>query len=299
MKIALKKSFKSYPELSVKLGQAAAGKVLTHEEWFDNNGNKVHEKIYSAQGKPEQDNWYEFDEEGRLVLQRFHFLHEDLQEETKWIYQNGKLAAKSIHFGFGEDEEFSYQHDDQDRLLAIIRASDQKASEDFVYESSRLIRHRIYDEEGNLQFDHQFSYDGEGRKTEEIRHDFQTGEQIKTCFKHSDKPEPDLEIYHADSELAETLIREYKDQQIIKIIQEYFIPEAEILVTEFSYFSDGKQEGSTMTDSLGQLLMQTKIEYADHGHPIAEHRNENHPQFGALSLSTHFEYQFFGAEHES
>lgn len=293
MKIEHKRTYRYYPELSVKLGQAASGRVLFQEERFDAAGNKIHEIIYSSQGKPEQENRFEYSGDGHLIAQHFHFIHEDLREETRWHYDEGKVIAKTVRFGFGEDDAYEYRYNGEGQIIAITRSSDNGLAEDFSYDGGRLIRHRIYDEDANLQSDLHYTYDEKGRKTEERKIDLLSGESNRTCFIHSDKPEPDQEIYNEHSILTDRLSREYEGNRLFKITHEIFIPEREIIRTEFSYSADGKQEESLIFDEAGQLHVQTKTEYGDHGFPTAEHRTENNPNFGTVSISTHFEYTFF------
>lgn len=298
MIVSHKKSLRSYPELAVRLGHAAGGSVVTQEEWFDLAGNKIREITYSTQGKAEQENRFEYDAQGQLLSQKFHFIHEDLTEETRWQYSEGKLIGRSISFGFGEDEEFEYRYDGQGNLECIIRKAEGIASEEMQYLHSKLVAHRIFDEDGNMQSESRFTYDQDGRKTEEHYTDHQSGEQSITRFLHTEKPEPDFEVYDAAARLKEKHTKEYQGQNVIRVVHETFFPDPETLTTEFMYLPDGKQQGSKVTDAYDNLLLETRNEFNEQGFCIKEHRTENSPAYGTLSFSTHFEYTFFDSNHE-
>jgi hypothetical protein len=298
MKISHKKSYKVYPDLAVKLGQAAAGKVLLHEEWFDQSGNKTKEIIYSSQGKTEQENEFVFDESGNLIEQRYFFVHEELGEQTKWNYQEGKIQSRIVSFGFGDDEEFVYRYDDDGNLRQIIRVSDDTTAEEWHFHNRLPGTHKIFDEEGNIQSESRLSYDTEGRKIEEFHLDNQNGEEAITRYTYSDNPEPDYEIFNGKNLLKERNTRTYEHLLLIKMVHETFSPDTEVLITEFIYSPEGKEESIKISDANGNVLLESFNEFGDHGLVTIEHRTENNANYGTMSYSTHYEYLFHEASYE-
>jgi hypothetical protein len=274
------------------MGQAGQGNILFHEEWFDQRGNKTAEIIYSTKGKPEQKNEFDYDEEGNLLRQKFHFLHEDLIEESSWKYDQGKVISKSLSFGFGDDEAFDYIYDAEGNLKSIHKRDQGIPAEEFSYENGLLVKHIQYDEEGQAISETKFSYDDQSRKTEEQHRDLLSGESNITRFLYSEKPEPDYEIYTSNGKLKDKHVREYEGKQVIRTIHETFLPDYEYLKTEFTYLPDGNQESSRLSDKDDQTLMETHSAYNEHGLIISEHRTETTPVYGQLSFTTHFEYAY-------
>jgi hypothetical protein len=268
------------------------------EQFFDKKNNKIKEVILSEEGDEEQIIEYNYDEEGKLILEKHHFLFDEIEEKTEFKYENGLLMEKKKEYSYGSVETtlFSYNNHQLPTSIKVLDEDGQEEeSEVFEYEGKNLSHFIKQNALIGKDTEVWFKYDEKNRLIEEKRwshHDLKT---LTTYYDYTnDEDEPNIKIKNDKGAVVEAHIKQLNEKkQVIKHEIQQVNNGLKTLITTYEYNDLDK---ITFIETMNQSGIKERsviASYDDKGLLRSEIKSEYEVAIGNINTFTlKYEYTF-------
>ncbi|PID94880.1 MAG: hypothetical protein CSA95_02060 [Bacteroidetes bacterium] len=132
----------------------------------DAQGNEIVKIEYGEKGLIEQKMIREYNPKNLLVKEQI-FDDQELIEHRSWEYDDqGKIHKEFLHYADHSYDTTLFLYDSQGNIIEKRTTDDEGeegSREEILYESGLVCRHRIYDEEGEIEADDRYTYDDQKR----------------------------------------------------------------------------------------------------------------------------------------
>lgn len=268
------------------------------EQFFDKNFNKVKEIILSEEGDEEQIINYEYDQEGKLIKEKHHFLFDEIEETSTFEYQNGLLVKKQTEYSYGNVEITKWTYN-ENKLPVSIQVIDEdeivEESELFEYAGKNLIHYIKQNVLVGKESEVWMQYDEKDRLIEEKRW---SNHNLKTFITKYDygksDTEPDIKVLNDKGAVIEAHIKQFNDKnQLVKHEIQHVNNGLKTLITSYEY-SDADKLTFVETINQSGITERTVVShYNDHGLLHSEIKSEYEVAIGNINTFTlNYEYTF-------
>lgn len=191
------------------------------EQFFDKKNHKTKEIILSEEGDEEQIVIFEYDEEGKLITEKHHFLFDEIEETSSFTYNDGLLVEKKKEFSYGSVETTYYTYN-QDKLITAVQVLDEdgqeEESEKFEYQGKNLIHCIKQNALIGKDVEIWLQYDDKNRLIEEKRWSHNDLKILTSKYDYSkNEDNPDIKVMNEKGAVIEAHIKKFNDKnQLVK-----------------------------------------------------------------------------------
>jgi hypothetical protein len=269
------------------------------EQLFDRKFNKGKEIIWSEEGDEEQIIEYTYDEDNRLISEKHHFLFDEIEEFTSFIYKDGLLVEKKKEFSYGSVETTRYSYNEHKLPVAIIVSDEEgqeEESEKYEYEGRNLIHFVRQNALIGKDVEVWMQYDDKHRLIEEKRWSHSDLRTLVTKYDYSkSESEPDLKIINDKGAVIEAHIKYFNEQdQLVKHEIQQVNNGLKTLITSYEYNDFNKITFIETINQNGKTERSVIANYDNHGLLLSEIKSEYEVAIGAINTFTlNYEYLFY------
>jgi hypothetical protein len=268
------------------------------EQFFDKNGNKVKEIIFSQEGEEEQTTVLEYSPEHKPSLEK-HFFHlDEIEEQTAFKYDNGLLVQKIKTYSYGSIENTYYTYNEHRLPLSIIVADDdggEEESELFEYEGKNLIHYSKQNALIGKEKEIWIKYDEKNRPIEEKKWSHLTGKTTTSYFDYTKhEHEPDIKIMNDKGAVVEAHIHTFNDRNQV-VTHEVQVSDNGLkkYITAYDYNEQGSVTFIETLNHKDELQRRVISTFNEHGLLLAEDKSEYAIELGTVATFTfNYEYTF-------
>jgi len=268
------------------------------EQFFDKKNNKIKEVILSEEGDEEQIIEYNYDEEGKLISEKHHFLFDEIEEKTEFNYENGLLMEKKKEYSYGSIETtvFSYNNHKLPTSIKVLDEDGQEEeSEIFEYEGKNLIHFLKQNALIGKDTEVWFKYDEKNRLIEEKRWSHNDLKTLTTYYDYTnDDEEPNIKIKNDKGAVIEAHIKHLNEKkQLVKHEIQQVNNGLKTFITTYEY---NELDKITFLETINQSGIKERsviANYDDKGLLTSEIKSEYEVAIGNINTFTlKYEYTF-------
>lgn len=250
------------------------------EQYFDQKNNKIKEIILSEEGDEEQVIIFEYDDNGKIISEKHHFLFDEIEELTSFTYNDDLLIEKRKEYSYGSVETTFYTYNEHKLPTSIILRDEdgqEEESEILTYEGKNLIHYVKQNALIGKGIEVWMKYDESNQLVEEKRWNHNDLKTVITKYDNTkNQDEPDLKIINEKGAVIEAHIKSFNDKnQLVQHEIQQVNNGLKTLVTSYEYNDlnkitfieainqDGRTERSLIAhyDENGLLNSEIKSEY--------------------------------------
>jgi hypothetical protein len=250
------------------------------EQFFDKKNNKIKEIILSEEGDEEQIIYYNYDDEGKIISEKHHFLFDEIEEETEFLYEQGLLIEKKKKYSYGSVETTVYKYNSDKLPISILVLDEdgqEEESEFFEYEGKNLIHYLKQNALIGKETEVWCKFDEKNRLIEEQRWSHTDFRTLTTLYDYTNnEDEPQIKIKNDKGTIIEAHIKEFNERkQLVKHEIQLVNNGLKTFITSYEYNDldkisfletvnqNGIKERSVIAhyDEKGLLISEIKSEY--------------------------------------
>jgi len=268
------------------------------EQYFDKKYNKVKEIILSEEGDEEQIIIYLYDNEGRLIEEKHHFLFDDIEEVSNYTYENNLLVEKKTAYSYGSVELTQWTYNENKLPLSIVVLDDEGGEEEreiFEYEGKNLSHYLKQNALIGKDTELWMQYDEKDRLIEEKRWSQSNLKTYITRYDYSkNENEPDIKVMNDKGAVIEAHIKYFNEKnQMIKHEIQHVNNGLRTLVTTYQYNDLDKITFLETINQSGVKERSVIANYDENGLLQSEIKSEYEVAIGNINTFTlNYEYTF-------
>jgi hypothetical protein len=268
------------------------------EQYFDKKYNKVKEIILSEEGDEEQIIIYLYDNEGRLMEEKHHFLFDDIEEVSNYTYENNLLVEKKTAYSYGSVELTQWTYNENKLPLSIVVLDDEGGEEEreiFEYEGKNLTHYLKQNALIGKDTELWMQYDEKDRLMEEKRWSQSNLKTYITRYDYSkNENEPDIKVMNDKGAVIEAHIKYFNEKnQMVKHEIQHVNNGLRTLVTTYEYNDLDKITFLETINQSGVKERSVIANYDENGLLQSEIKSEYEVAIGNINTFTlNYEYTF-------
>lgn len=268
------------------------------EQYFDQKYNKVKEIILSEEGDEEQIIIYLYDNEGRLMEEKHHFLFDDIEEVSNYTYENNLLVEKKTAYSYGSVELTQWTYNENKLPLSIVVLDDEGGEEEreiFEYEGKNLTHYLKQNALIGKDTELWMQYDEKDRLMEEKRWSQSNLKTYITRYDYSkNENEPDIKVMNDKGAVIEAHIKYFNEKnQMVKHEIQHVNNGLRTLVTTYEYNDLDKITFLETINQSGVKERSVIANYDENGLLQSEIKSEYEVAIGNINTFTlNYEYTF-------
>lgn len=241
---------------------------IKQEQFFDENGNNILERIYDDDGNFESQIATKYDEKNRIVEQQNFLSEEELGEKVNYIRdEEGKISKEIIEYPDGSQSIKTYNRDGN---VLIINIEDDEGefegTEQYTLNSNNdILEKTVFDEDNKLSEKFKNEFNDKNKVVKSIEYENETISFIADYEYDSNDNNTKIIKKNHKNEIVDSIVREFDENN--RIILEKF---GRHYIVKTSYNDDQHSKVEERFDLNGNIQFSIESFYDETGKILEE-----------------------------